>query len=107
MPAKSLPITTGKRCSIIPLRYPAATTRSNPLTDAAATLTSTSPSAGLGQVDFGDAGRSSEIRERQGAHGCLLMISDQVRPGRRKWKAIFQMSVRTVARTEACFQIDA
>ncbi|WP_245642294.1 hypothetical protein [Nonomuraea candida] len=48
VPAKSLPTTSGKRCSIICCTWPAATGRSKPLTEEPATFTSTSPASGCG-----------------------------------------------------------
>ncbi len=48
VPAKSLPSTTGKRCSIQSLMYPAATARSKPLTEDARPRTRTSPCPGSG-----------------------------------------------------------
>ena len=69
VPAKSFPRTTGKRYSIIPFRYPAATAPSKPLTDDARTRTSTSPGPGLRDGQVVQRGGDPEVGEGDGAHG--------------------------------------
>jgi hypothetical protein len=68
-PAKSLPTTSGKRCSIMPCNIPAVVAASKPLIDEAATRTSTSPASGFGvgkSMSCGEAGTAGTATARIG-----------------------------------------